>query len=140
MEILWPLFAMFALTVTVAVILVIKRFDAVAKKRIDPRYYKVYQGATEPEDVAVFTRHLSNLFEQPVLFYTVVLAAYATGQAGGAMVAVAWAYVVARYLHSAVHLLGNQVLWRVRVFTLSWIALTALWVMLGMGIAGRQGV
>jgi len=136
MEILWPAFGMFALTTAVAIALVVKRFAAVAQKRVNPAFYKLYRDGQEPEDVAVFTRHTSNLFEQPVLFYAVIVMAFATGLGGGAMVGVAWAYVVARYVHSAVHLFGNNVIRRVQIFALSWIALVALWVMLGLRMAG----
>lgn len=134
MNILWPVFGMFFLTAAVALALVIKRFAAVSQRRVNPEFYKLYRDGQEPEDVAVYTRHLTNLFEQPMLFYTVIVMIYATGLASTAMVWVAWAYVVARFMHSAVHLFGNNVLLRVRVFTLSWIALVALWVMLGLRI------
>ena len=136
MDILWPAFGMFALTTAVSVALVIKRFQAVAQKQVNPAFYKLYRDGQEPENVAFFTRHITNLFEQPILFYTVIVMAFAAGLGGGAMVGVAWAYVAARYLHSAVHLFGNNVIWRVRVFALSWIALAALWVMLGVRMAG----
>jgi hypothetical protein len=135
MNILWPSFAMFFLTLVVALVLVIKRFGAVSQRRVNPEFYTLYRDGQEPEDVAVYTRHLTNLFEQPILFYTVIVMSYATGLASGAMVWVAWAYVVARLMHSGVHLFGNNVLNRVRVFTLSWVALTALWVMLGLRMA-----
>jgi hypothetical protein len=135
MNILWPSFAMFFLTLVVALVLVIKRFGAVSQRRVNPEFYTLYRDGQEPEDVAVYTRHLTNLFEQPILFYTVIVMSYATGLASGAMVWVAWAYVVARFMHSGVHLFGNNVLNRVRVFTLSWVALTALWVMLGLRMA-----
>jgi hypothetical protein len=139
MEVLWPAFGMFALSVVVALVLVVKRFGAVSSKRVNPAFYTLYRDGQEPEDVAVFTRHYINLFEQPVLFYTVIVMAYATGLGGGAMVSVAWAYVAARYLHSAVHLFGNNVLWRVRVFALSWVALATLWVMMALRLAGLGG-
>jgi hypothetical protein len=136
MEILWPAFGMFSLTTTIAMALVVKRFQAVARKQVNPAFYKLYRDGQEPEEVAVFTRHMTNLFEQPILFYAVIVMAFATGLGGGAMVGLAWAYVAARYLHSVVHLFGNNVIWRVRVFALSWIALAALWVMLGVRMAG----
>jgi len=135
MNILWPSFAMFFLTLVVALVLVIKRFSAVSQRRVNPEFYKLYRDGQEPEDVAVYTRHLTNLFEQPILFYAVIVMSYATGLASGALVWVAWAYVAARVVHSVVHLFGNNVLIRVRVFALSWVALTALWVMLGLRMA-----
>ena len=67
------------LTLVVALMLVIKRFAAVSQRRVNPKFYKLYREGQEPEDVAVYNRHLINLFEQPVLFYTVIVMAYATG-------------------------------------------------------------
>ena len=78
MNILWPSFAMFFLTLVVALVLVIKRFSAVSQRRVNPEFYKLYRDGQEPEDVAVYTRHLTNLFEQPILFYAVIVMSYAT--------------------------------------------------------------
>ena len=135
MEILWPAFALFALTAIVVLRLARLRFAAVAGGRVDPRFYKIFQGDGEPEEVAAVARNLNNLFEAPTLFYAGTAIAFAAGEAGVLLVALGWTYVVLRVLHSAIHLSTNRVLWRFRAFALSWLILLAYWVVLGVQLA-----
>ncbi len=137
MAILWPAFALFALTTIVVFRLGALRWLAVRRRQVDPRFYKIYRGDGEPEDVAVVSRHLVNLYEAPILFYAGTAIAFAAGSAGTLLVACGWAYVGLRLLHSCVHLGSNDVLWRFRIFALSWLALLAYWVILAMELAGR---
>ena len=55
MAILWPAFALFALTAFSVLRLARLRFAAVAGGRVDPRFYKIYRGDGEPEEVAAAT-------------------------------------------------------------------------------------
>lgn len=135
MAILWPAFALVALTLAVVIRLARLRFAAVRAGQVDARFYKVYRGDGEPEEAAVTSRHLINLYEMPTLFYAGVAIAFAAGRAGALLVGLAWAYVALRYLHSAIHLTTNRVLWRFRVFALSWLALLAYWIALGVSLA-----
>lgn len=140
MAVVWPAFALVALTLAVVVRLASQRFAAARAGRVDPRYYKLFRGAGEPDDVAVTTRHLANLYEMPMLFYAGVAIAVATGRSGPALVALAWIYVALRYLHSAIHLTSNKVLWRFRAFAASTLALVAFWAALGWQLATGAGV
>lgn len=135
LAILWPAFALFALTMGVVVRLARLRFAAAAAGRVDPRYYKAFRGETEPEEVAVTARNYNNLLEMPTLFYAGTAIAFAAGQSGVALVALGWAYVAARFAHSAVHLGGNKVRRRFRVFAASWLILVAYWAVLGYRLA-----
>lgn len=136
MQVLWPAFAMFALTLFVALRLATLRAAAVKARQVDPGFYKTYRDGREPERVAATSRHFSNLFEAPVLFYAAVLIAYVTEQTGALPVALAWGYVAARCMHTWVHLGSNDVLLRFKVFGVSWLFLAALWVVLALGLAG----
>lgn len=129
-RILYPVFAMFGLVATVFGRMAFLRFRAVGAGRMDPAFYRLYQGGEEPEDMRKVTRHFLNLFEMPVLFYVVTILVYVTGQSGPGMIFGAWAYVALRALHAWVHLGSNDVLTRFRVFLLSNVALVALWVAL----------
>ena len=60
-----------------------------------------------------------------------------TGQSSLAVVALRWAYVVARGIHSIIHLTSNKVLWRSRIYGLSWVALVALMVTVLAGLITR---
>ncbi|MBT8084178.1 MAG: hypothetical protein HKN35_01300 [Woeseia sp.] len=134
MNVLYPVFVMFALTFFVQIQLGMKRVAAVSGGRIDPKYYRAYQGADEPEDLQIYSRHLINLYEAPVLFYVIVIIASVTGQAGTLPILLAWLYSLLRLAHSYVHLGSNKVLLRFRLFLASLLVLAALWgtVLIGM--------
>lgn len=136
MEILWPAFAMFALTAFAVVRLALLRGAALKGGRMSLSFYRLYRDGQEPAEIAATSRHFVNLFEAPVLFYIAVIIAQVTGQTGLVPVALAWAYVAARYVHSAIHLGSNDVLWRFRVYGISWLLLATLWVTVGLGLAG----
>lgn len=135
MGILWPAFAMFALTAFVIMRLGTQRAAALKTGRVNLGFYKLYRDGKEPEDIAATARHFINLFEAPVLFYAGVIIAYATGQSGPLLVALAWGYVGARCFHTYIHLGTNDVLWRFRIYGVSWLLLAAFWVVLGILLA-----
>lgn len=137
MNILYPLFALFALTAFCAFRLGYLRFIAVKRGEIDPRFFKLYNGFEEPDHLRAYSRHLVNLFEAPVLFYVVVIIAFVTGFHGLLPLALAWAYVILRYGHSIVHLTSNNVLLRFQLFALSWLVLAILWLVVFAAIAMR---
>ena len=129
-QILYPVFAMFALVMGVFARMAVLRFGAVNRGEMDGRYYRAYQGGEEPVAMALVTRHFINLFEMPTLFYVVVILAYVTHQVDLWMVGGAWAYVLVRYAHSFVHLTSNDVLTRFRLYLGSCAVLAVIWLSL----------
>ncbi len=127
MQILYPAFAMMALTIFCMVRLGLLRWAAVRTGEIDPKFFILYRGYEEPEKLAVYSRHVVNLFEAPLLFYVIILTAFVTGQSETWLLALAWTYVSLRYFHSYVHLTSNVVLTRFRIFVVSMLTLTTLW-------------
>ena len=127
MQILYPAFAMMALTIFCMVRLGLLRWVAVRKGEVDPRFFILFRGYEEPAKLAAYSRHVANLFETPLLFYVIILTAFVTGQAGNWLLGLAWTYVGLRLIHTYVHLTSNVVLTRFRVFVLSMLTLTALW-------------
>jgi hypothetical protein len=125
--ILYPLFAMFALTATVLGRLAVLRVGAIGRREVPMSYYTTYQDGEEPAPIRVVTRNFLNLFEMPLLFYVVVILTYVTGQASAWLVGCAWAYVALRCAHSAVHLGSNRVPLRFRIYFASNFALLAMW-------------
>jgi hypothetical protein len=101
MQILWPAFALVALTLMIVIRLARQRFAAVKAGRVDPRYYRVFRGDGEPEEVAATARNLLNLYEMPTLFYAGTAIAFAAGQSGTLLVTLAWSYVALRFLWTA---------------------------------------
>jgi len=127
MSLIHPMFAMFVLTAIVLVRLFKARVSAVRHGEVDVGFYRLYQGGAEPSRSAPYARHFANLFEAPVLFYVVCLAALATHRDSPVLVVLAWCYVAARAVHALVHLTGNRILWRLRAYMASWLVLAALW-------------
>ncbi len=138
MAVVWPAFALFALTMLQVARLARMRFAAARAGRVDPRYYKVFRGEGEPPELAAVSRNVMNLYEMPTLFYAGTAIAVAAGHSGAILAVLGWTYFALRCLHSAIHVTSNKVLWRFRAFAASWLVLVAYWVVLGVGLA-RSG-
>jgi hypothetical protein len=121
------MFALVLLTAVVLTVLFRSRVRAVRAGRISAKFFRIYQGETEPEETAKPARHFSNLFEAPTLFYAGCLAAMVTGDSGMVVQILAWAYVLARALHAYIHLGQNRLGRRINAYFAGWIALLALW-------------
>jgi hypothetical protein len=125
--ILYPAFAMVALTLAVLLRMRSLRFAAVRRGEVSIQFFRAYPEGVEPEPLRVISRHYVNLFEMPVLFYVVVVMVYVTQQVNLGMVAGAWLYVALRYGHSFVHLTSNHVVARFTLYFASTTVLALLW-------------
>ncbi len=135
----FPMLAMFALSGTVLVMLFRSRVRAIRAREVSLGYFKVYQGAAEPEYAAQRARHFTNLFEAPTLFYVVCLAAMVTRSANLALEVLAWLYVAARLAHSLIHLGGNDINQRLTAYFTSWGVLALMWIYLAFRVATAHG-
>jgi hypothetical protein len=134
LPVLYPVFALFLLTAFSTLRLAALRLGAIKKGEVNPKFYRDYQGFEEPMKLRVASRHVINLYEAPILFYTIAVISYVTHVGGFAIIALAWSYVVLRYLHSYVHQTSNNVLMRFRMFALSQVVLVAIWVTVFIGV------
>ena len=123
----YPMAAMVLLTMVVLVRMFRARVGAVRSGQIDVSYYRLFQGADEPELNQKLSRNFVSLFEAPTVFYVVCLAAMAAGVGSIAMVVLAWAYVASRVAHSVIHLGANRLRHRMRTYCLGWLVLLAMW-------------
>jgi len=131
--ILYPLLAQGLLIFIVTGVLMRRRLKAYAAGETKGEYFKLLTGGEgEPPHVVVAQRSFLNQFELPVLFFVVCLAAQVFGKAGSVMIALAWAYVALRAVHTYIHLTSNAVLWRFRVFALSTLVLVSMWINLAL--------
>ena len=131
-ELLYPMAAMFGWTFLVMLRNVQVRAAAVLRGELTNEYFELFSGG-EPSDLIVKTgNHLRNLFEFPLLFYAVVLAALATNLSGALFLTLAWSYVGLRVAHSLVHLTINKVPPRFLFYILSNIVLLVMWAQLVM--------
>ena len=62
MQLLYPVFALVALTAAVLFRLAYKRFSNVAAGRADPAYFSSYRDGVEPEDTHILARRVSAVY------------------------------------------------------------------------------
>ncbi|WP_058087135.1 MAPEG family protein [Aquabacterium parvum] len=103
-------------TLTVLLLVPIRRVKAVMQKRITPKDFSHGESARVPPDVALPNRVFMNLLEVPVLFYVVAFMAHLTGLVNEITVGLAWAYVALRFVHSGIYFTYNHVGHRALVF------------------------
>jgi hypothetical protein len=125
-----PALAMVALTVVVTVRMFLERVRQIRAGRIPFREIPSgSQMAVRFADTRAADNY-RNLFEAPVLFDLALVVAALTGQATPAVMALAWAYVAFRVLHSWIHCTYNRVRHRFYAFAASTLVLCALWIVL----------
>jgi hypothetical protein len=124
-----PLGAMALLTFIVLGFIPATRFRAVFARQVTADDFKFGESARVPPNVAVTNRNYMNLLELPMLFYVAGLMYYVAGRLDQTALAVAWAYVALRAIHSAIHLSYNDVRHRLVAFALSNFVLMAFWVL-----------
>ena len=129
--ILYPLVALAAWTLLVLLLIPFARVRSVRQREIGPDDFKYGESARVPGNVRIPNRNYMNLLELPMLFYVVGIVLYVTGGASALTIAIAWAFVALRVVHSLIHLTYNRVLHRLAAFTLSNVALVTLWVFAG---------
>lgn len=137
LNLIYPMFAMVLLTAVVLATLFRRRVRAVREGKVSSRYFRIYQGDSEPELSAQAARHFVNLFEAPVLFYAGCLAALAIDLDGMLLLSLAWIYVLARVMHALVHLRANRLRLRIAAYFSSWLVLLAFWIVLVIAVAQR---
>ena len=134
-EMLKPAFALVGLTAVVFVRMYWLRLAEIGRQRIDAQAV-----ATSSEMARLLTDtraadNFRNLFELPVLFYAAVFVAMLTGLVTPISIGLAWAFVVLRVLHSAVHCTYNRVMHRFVLYVTGALVLFTWWAYLAMGQA-----
>jgi len=133
---LYPMFAMVILTFAVAVRLFLLRIKAVKGGEMRLSQFRLNTGEI-PDAMAQTARNYTNLFEVPVLFYVAGAIALALGIQTPALVIISWVFVLARIIHSWIHLHGNNVIHRLRAYMLGNICVLAIWGILVASYASR---
>jgi hypothetical protein len=126
-SLLTPMLALVVWTLVMTVWMFALRIPAIQAARISPT------AAREPTSLDALPLHvrqvgynLNNLMEQPTLFYALVAYSYLAGQQNPVNLALAWAYVALRVVHSLIHATVNLVLVRFGVFALGTLVLAVL--------------
>jgi len=117
-----PVFAMIVLTFAVWTYMYMRRIPFI--QSLDPQIVLTPAKLAElsPPAIANPSDNLKNLFEIPVIFYTLALYLFATGQVDGVYVGAAWVFAIFRALHSAVHCTVNVILVRFALYSISTLA------------------
>jgi hypothetical protein len=131
-RILWPLVVMAALTFAVFVAMFRTRVGEMRSKRISPQSIPTSRELGARLENVTGSDNLRNLFELPVLFYTLCLALYVSDSVTTAQLALAWTYVGLRVAHSAIHLTYNKVMHRFRAFAASALVLLLMWALFAL--------
>lgn len=97
-----------------------------ARMQLDRNRPRGEQMAELPPRVRWKADNYNHLMEQPTIFYAIVLALAVMGEQGAAALALAWAYVGLRLVHSLVQALVNIIQARFAIFVLSTLPLFGL--------------
>ena len=119
---LLPLLAMVGLTLLVWIRLYVVRVREMKRSRIDPQRLAGSADKGLLKDTRASDNFI-NLFEVPVLFYVLVLASVAAGVQDPLLLALAWAFVALRAVHSAIQCSYNRVMHRFTAYALGTVSL-----------------
>jgi len=121
MDILFPMLGMIAWSGLVLLILLCQRIPAVIKNwgGLQSAMHSDELRPNLPHRMRYVTDNYNHLFEQPTLFYAVVIYIYLSGHSDQGSVILAWAYVALRVIHSLIQITVNNVSWRAAVFAVS---------------------
>lgn len=126
-NILLPLFLLVLFTFGVGIRMLEMRIKAVREDGLNPGYFKLNRGGKVPEYLDKVTRHYANLFELPVLFYVVSLMLYVTQKVDMVFMALAWLFVVTRYIHGYIHITYNDLRHRRMAFLAGTVLVFCIW-------------
>lgn len=129
-----PAFAMVALTFLVWCRLYYVRIGEMHRRRIAPQSLADSAGVAARLQDTRASDNFRNLFELPVLFYLGLGVLALSGPATSMTMALAWAFVALRVLHSAIHCTYNRVMHRFVVYVAGALVLWAFWACMAIGL------
>lgn len=125
--ILYPMFAMVLLSMLVGLRMLQLRQHAVLHGNLPPAYFMLNRGGKPPVAMIQADQHFTNLYETPVLFYSIVIVIFALNMTDTINVIMAWAYIATRLGHALVHMGDNKIRQRRNIFLGSISLIAALW-------------
>ncbi len=127
-QMLAPVIALVIWTAIIWAWMYVTRIPAVMKARmiLDPTAPRGEQMAQLPARVRWKADNYNHLLEQPVLFYAVTISLAVLGDHSASSLALAWAYVLLRVIHSLVQTLWNNIQTRFALFFISSLVLFGL--------------
>ena len=125
--IFFPAVALVVLTLLVMVRLYVVRLTEMHTRGIEPQDIATGAAATALLRDTAAADNFRSLFEVPVLFYAICPLLYATHRTTQLQLALAWAFVIGRCVHSLIHLSYNRVMHRFTAFIVSTLCVFAMW-------------
>lgn len=123
-SVLTPVLALVSWTLLIWVWMYATRLPAMSKAGIDPQDAQHPGSLTVlPSEVRRIADNYNHLHEQPTIFYALALYCHLTGMTDPTTVALAWAFVGLRVLHSLVQTTVNKVAVRFLCFASAAIVL-----------------
>lgn len=122
-----PAVAMVALTFVVWWRMYVVRIGQMKRERIHPQAVATSAQSSARLTDSCAADNFRNLFELPVLFYVALVVAAITGQVNATTIALAWAFVLLRIVHSAIHCTYNKVMHRFYAYVAGGMVLWLLW-------------
>lgn len=126
--ILYPIFALVALTLGIGIRLGVLRFAAVRRGDLTPRFYELNRGGKMPDYLAKVSQNYDNLLELPILFYLLAVCLFITDKVDIVQLLLAWLFIASRYAHSYIHITDNKLRPRMRAFLLGVLLVIVMWV------------
>ena len=118
--------AMVILTFVVALKLLYVRVCELRDRRLHPQAVSTSAQMTQLQNIQASDNY-RNLFEAPVLFYTLACVSLSVDFTPNWMVFGCWSFVLIRCIHSFIHCTYNNVLQRFIAFSTSYVILVSLW-------------
>lgn len=134
LQMLQPASVLAIFTLTVLLLVPIKRARALFAGRVAENDFKYGESDRVPPEVCIPNRNYMNLLELPVLFYVASLLVFSIQKYDAIFLSLAWAYVGLRVIHSIIHLTYNRVLHRGLVFAISNGVLAVIWIRIMLAI------
>ncbi|MGB8326240.1 MAG: MAPEG family protein [Steroidobacteraceae bacterium] len=131
-DIFWPACAQVALTLAVMVRMYVVRLTEMRVRHIDPQDIATSRAAAGRLENVVPADNFRNLFEVPVLFFAICPILYATNSVTAPQIALAWAFVAGRCIHSFIHVTNNRVTHRFTAFVFSALCVFAMWLIFAL--------
>jgi hypothetical protein len=126
---LQPVVALILWTFVIWAWLYATRIPAMSRAHVHPQSAQSPRGDWRqklPDNVNWVADNYNHLHEQPTVFYALMGTIAILGAQSHVALALAWAYVGVRVLHSLTQILGNRVIVRFACFVLASLALFAL--------------
>lgn len=124
-EIFIPVLLHMLLVSGLFVVLALRKAKAVKTGTIDRKNTALNNKAWN-DDVLKVSNNIDNQFETPIMFYMLTVVVFLTGIVDVFSLALAWAWVVVRYIHAWVHIGSNYVPTRLKLFALSLLIILVL--------------